>query len=407
VSAEQIREFQTVPKLFETLERLILDSESERDLNLLRNNKTDGSSAIAKQALTNLVMLAKRASKRSTLVAQNCNNDSTDHIATLEAFIDSIKNICWHLVHIRPTMSSIGNVICQAFFQTFSFWENSAKYQQEMFETTSNEKSSSRSSESSVKSVDSLLFELETNARLKIDTLEKAAANISEHFQNVTPRGSTLLTLSYSGTVMHALKDALVKRNAKIVISESRPTNEGKRTLKELLSILDVPEIAATTANPVEVVEYAQMLSFCTEACIPKLFMAGHITAAVVGADSLLSSGAFINKTGTLLVFQCCAHYHIPCYVLCDQSKIINIDNCDLSKELEQGDFNDLLDSEMTKFLSEHNRKDMFRILNPLFEIIPLVGADIKVITETGFTSIDEIAKLAQQIVHERNFTLN
>ncbi len=118
------------------------------------------------------------------------------------------------------------------------------------------------------------------------------------------PSAKTILTISKSGTLINVLK--LWHKNGtnlKIIITESRPANEGKLMAKELLKC----------GVKVDMITDAMAGIF-----VPKA------DAVIVGADVVLNNGNVINKTGSLTLALLCKHYKKPFYVLSAKSKFVN-----------------------------------------------------------------------------------
>ena len=126
-------------------------------------------------------------------------------------------------------------------------------------------------------------------------------------FENVYRKLSstkTILTISRSGTVIKILKLWFNrKRNLKIIITESRPANEGILTAKELLK----------EGLKVELITDAMAGLY-----LPK------VDAAIIGADAVLKNKNVINKAGSLSLALLCKHHKKPLYVLAAKSKFVN-----------------------------------------------------------------------------------
>jgi translation initiation factor 2B subunit (eIF-2B alpha/beta/delta family) len=123
----------------------------------------------------------------------------------------------------------------------------------------------------------------------------------------------TILTISKSGTLINVIKLWQRKRtNLKIIITESRPANEGKLIAKELLKCgLKVDMITDAMAG----------------IFVPKA------DAVIVGADAVLNNGNVINKAGSLSLALLCRHFRIPFYVLTAKSKFVNKKRHKISEE--------------------------------------------------------------------------
>ncbi|MGB5847318.1 MAG: hypothetical protein WBH40_02455 [Ignavibacteriaceae bacterium] len=118
------------------------------------------------------------------------------------------------------------------------------------------------------------------------------------------PSAKTILTISKSGTLSNVIKLWHKNRaNLKIIITESRPANEGKLMAKELL-------------------KYGLRVEMITDAMVG--IFVPKADAAIVGADVVLNNGNVINKTGSLALALLCKYYKKPFYVLAAKSKFVN-----------------------------------------------------------------------------------
>ena len=109
-------------------------------------------------------------------------------------------------------------------------------------------------------------------------------------------RGSTVLTLSYSSTVLEALS----RHDLHVVVAESLPGGEGATTARSLrrrgVDARCVPDATLGT-------------------------VVWQVDCAMVGADAVTNE-VVINKVGTRLLALACQDAAIPCYVLADPSKM-------------------------------------------------------------------------------------
>jgi ribose 1,5-bisphosphate isomerase len=114
--------------------------------------------------------------------------------------------------------------------------------------------------------------------------------------------GMTVITHSRSDSVIRILRAAARHRKTLTVIAtESRPLLEGRRVL-----------------------EAAAHLGFRGQ-LIPDAALAARMRAAdlaLVGADAILPSGAFLNKTGTFLLALAARHFGVPLYVAAETAKV-------------------------------------------------------------------------------------
>ena len=132
------------------------------------------------------------------------------------------------------------------------------------------------------------------------DTIEAISASpegmaLAAH--KVVPSG-TVMTYSYSSTVIELLSRLKPRR---VIISEARPTGEGIRVAKAVVHA----GISAT------MITEAQMSLFAHEA-----------DAVVVGADSVLPEGDFINKIGTRLLALAAHDAEVPFYTATETLKV-------------------------------------------------------------------------------------
>jgi len=86
-----------------------------------------------------------------------------------------------------------------------------------------------------------------------------------------------------------------------VIVSESRPINEGRTTAKLL------------AAHNIKV-------DFITEAMLPAFIE--KCDSALLGADMILKNGNVVNKTGSRLIALLCKEFNKPVYVIADKSKI-------------------------------------------------------------------------------------
>jgi ribose 1,5-bisphosphate isomerase len=110
----------------------------------------------------------------------------------------------------------------------------------------------------------------------------------------------SLVTLSYSSTVEAILRQAL-PRNTALTIAESRPLMEGRHLFTMLL-------------------ESHPSLRMVTDAQLG--LAVARADLALVGADSILSDLAVVNKTGTYLAALVAGAHHRGFYVAADTFKI-------------------------------------------------------------------------------------
>ena len=130
-----------------------------------------------------------------------------------------------------------------------------------------------------------------------IEAISTAPEGMALAARKVLPSG-TVMTYSYSSTVIELLARLKPRR---VIVTEARPTNEGIRVAKEMVRA----GISAT------MITEAQMSLFAHEA-----------DAVVVGADSVLPEGGFINKIGTRLLALAARDADVPFYSATETLKV-------------------------------------------------------------------------------------
>ncbi|MCW4051322.1 MAG: translation initiation factor eIF-2B [Candidatus Bathyarchaeota archaeon] len=169
-----------------------------------------------------------------------------------------------------------------------------------------------------------------------------------EHMKAVTQSPMTVITHSNSATVQDVILGLGVEN---VVVTESRPQYEG-RDLAVTLAEMGV--------NPLLVVDSAM-----------GVFMKSA-EVAIVGADSVLYDGSFINKIGTRLMALSAREQGVPFYVVCDTWKFDVMNYLGAETQLEEKD-----PAEVAEGLEGVN------VRNPYFEVVPgkLVSG---IVTELG-----------------------
>jgi len=143
---------------------------------------------------------------------------------------------------------------------------------------------------------------LEEEARRFRAQMAEARDRIAQEAAVLFKKANTVLTYSYSSTVLNALMSARREGlSFTVVCSEGRPAREGLR----------LTETLASSGIPVKLT---------LDATLPGLLK--EVDLAVVGADALLESGV-INKVGTYPLALAAKAASVPFYVLCDSQKFL------------------------------------------------------------------------------------
>ena len=185
------------------------------------------------------------------------------------------------------------------------------------------------------------------SASMIIKASRKDKLRMVENAKSVLGEPDTVFTISDSSTVADVVLGVGAKN---VVVTESRPQMEGRNLAERL---------AGEGVNVLLVVDAAAAM-FMESADV-----------AVVGADSVLYDGSFVNKVGTRTVALAARDQGVPFYVVCSTSKFNVMNYLGRGVELEEKD-----PSEVAEIKGVNVR-------NPYFEVVPgrLVTG---IITEMG-----------------------
>lgn len=227
----------------------------QQALEEIRNDRSNGASTLARRAAR---ALREAALESSALPAHR--------------FRDELCEAARALAGVRPAMTALKNtvalIVAQAFAQELP--QDTVLLQKRI-----------------VEAADAILKSW-TSA---VDAISQFAADLLQ---------GTVFTHSYSTTVINVLRNQRGQFQS-VIVTESRPGNEGVKTAREL----------ASSGIPVTLITEAQAAHFLTQADL-----------VLVGADTLLADGSLVNKSGTALL-AAIAHLHqVPFYVVSERLKI-------------------------------------------------------------------------------------
>jgi len=132
--------------------------------------------------------------------------------------------------------------------------------------------------------------------------IHQHALHVAEGALALIADGTTIVTLSHSTTVQHALRHAQrAGRRFTVVCGESRPICEGRQTA----------EILAGCGIPTRLVVDAELPSHVARAQL-----------VLVGAD-MLSTQGLVNKVGTYGMALVARAFGVPFYTLCGSEKFL------------------------------------------------------------------------------------
>jgi translation initiation factor eIF-2B subunit delta len=209
------------------------------------------------------------------------------------------------------------------------------------------------------------------SATMIIKESRKNRTRLVENAKIVLGKPDTVFTISDSS----AVADVVLGVGAKnVVVTESRPQMEGRNLAERL---------AGEGVNVLLVVDAAAAM-----------FMES-VDVAVVGADSVLYDGSFVNKVGTRIVALAARDQGAPFYVVCSTSKFNVMNYLGRGVTLEE------------KEPSEVAEIEGVNVRNPYFEVVPsrLVTG---IITEMGVMEpldirrrMEEMRKQVEPLYHQ------
>lgn len=160
---------------------------------------------------------------------------------------------------------------------------------------------------------------------------------------------SRIITMSYSSTVLNALRAMAEDRELMVMVAESQPGEEGRRTAK----------IVSSYGIETELIPDSLVLSRMKD-----------IEAAVLGADAITSEWV-VNKIGTHALALAAINHEVPSYALCSWSKLCPV---------EPEDFG-CVEKRLGKNLTESSQ---------MFESIP-IGRFHRFVTDRGILKPSDV----------------
>jgi len=226
--------------------------------------------AIAGIAADNRSGAAQIAARAADILLRRA---TTGEAASSEAFRQEILATGWALIQAQPAMAPLVNLVNTLLWK-IEEQESPSELRRAVAEATD-------------------LFKRQ---------LRHHALRVAEGALALIGEGSTLVTLSYSSTVQHALLHAQrAGRRFSVICAESRPAWEGRETATQL----------AAHGIPVTLlVDSAAVVA------------AAQADLVMVGAD-LLSGAGLVNKIGTRALALAAQTENIPLYTLCSSEKFL------------------------------------------------------------------------------------
>ncbi len=223
-----------------------------------KNNKTDGASELARQAVKVLKTAAEHSQAKST-----------------KSFLSEQKEIGQRLMLARPAMAPVTNIVSRLLNTLIR-----------------------KGVRMELDSIRQLI--ISGSDELVADSL-KAIAQIAKYSSRLIIDGDKIMTHSYSSTVVAALEEAFSQyRNIEVVATRSGPGRTGERIARELG-------------------EHGIPVTFIDDTAVG-LYIS-KVNKVMVGADRVCADGAVVNGIGTYQLALASEKANIPFYVLCETLK--------------------------------------------------------------------------------------
>ena len=267
VNPDDLRLYETIPKLREALERVRWDPQAtssglsilESSVNEIARDRVHGASYLGRKSIEILAHVARVSTASSTA----------------ELFRDLLSFVL-KLRRAQPSMATIRNL--------------TGKVLKEVDEARTNPRPVDQFREN----VRAIAEKVQADA---VDGAEDA----SRTSVGLLPEDGRVLTHSYSGTVKRALElAAKSKHRLTVYVTESIPGLEGRQLANDLIKL----------GIPVKLIA-----DFAVGAVI------ADIDLLLVGADSVLADGSVVNKIGTSTIAKAANERGIPCFVACEEAK--------------------------------------------------------------------------------------
>jgi ribose 1,5-bisphosphate isomerase len=283
----------------------------------IRNDKVHGASELARQAAGVMEHAAERSWAES-----------------VDLFLLGLEEVGRELMSARPAMAPVFNIVSR------------------LLDAISEE------------TIERELDSTRQLAILKADELIEgsllAVAQIAGHTARLVADGETVMTHSYSSTVVAALKEAFTEHDIGVIATRSGPGRTGERIAKQL-GLYGVP------------------VTFIDDAAMG-LYMS-TVSKVIVGSDRVCADGKVVNGIGTYQLALAAKAADIPFYVLCEMLKF--------DPRLE-GEEVDLEEKELSEVVEPGRLPPAVGVKNPYFDITPaeLVAG---IVTENGLLGVEEV----------------
>ncbi|MGM0405909.1 MAG: ribose 1,5-bisphosphate isomerase [Thermoplasmatota archaeon] len=204
-----------------------------------------------------------------------------------------------------------------------------------------------------------------------IEKSRSAGKKIAEYGGKRISNGNTILTHCNSSMALGAIKYAWdMGKEIEVIATESRPKKQGYITVRELA-------------------EYGIPVTLIVDSAVRyKMTDVDHV---YVGADTIASNGAVINKIGTSQVALCAHEARVPVTVCAETYKF--------SRETAFGNLVEIEERDAEEIVDPENFPGV-KISNPVFDATPADYVDC-VVTEEGVISPSESYRIIKEMMKE------
>ncbi len=211
---------------------------------------------------------------------------------------------------------------------------------------------------------------MRTTSREFIVTSKKAMTMIKEQIADLVENDTTILTHSYSSTVIESLSFVnTIRRNIMVIATESRPMFEGRNTAQILSS------------NGVKTLLIADMASF---------HFLDKVDLILTGSDCICESG-IVNKIGTKGLAMAASQLNIPFFVVAEKNKFLP-SKFKSAPVIEEKEPNEILEN-----VGEIEVKNIY------FDITPYKFIN-GIVTEEGIMDQNEVLDILRKLMVSTRF---
>jgi ribose 1,5-bisphosphate isomerase len=272
IEPDDLRSYESVPKLKEAFERVRWDLEGTvhilpsalRSIDELAKDRVQGASALGRRSIEILAEVAR-----------------TSAVGSISELFRNLLAVMLELRKAQPSMATIRNLM--------------GRFMSDV--------EAARQRATSVDEFQQMITSLSQKTQVNA---EAAAEDAARNAVSTLPEEGYVLTHSYSSTVRRALQLAVMSRpKLTVYVTESSPGKEGRQLAKDLIGLRVPVRLVADSA---------------VDSVIP------DVDLVAVGADSVLADGSVVNKIGTSKISKLAHQSGIPLNVVCESAKFSSMD---------------------------------------------------------------------------------